>query len=172
MDSAVRVSPSTAAALARYLGGVALLGVGVDHIEQYWVDSYAAIPTIGTLFALNFASAAILALGLLVPIRDAAASWARAGRPMLAVGGIGIAGGSLVGLLYSESVGLFAFTEPGYRSAVVVALALEAATMFLLGAFVALNRRVSASHRAQGTQRALSGAGIAQEPPGSHCRCR
>ena len=46
---------------SRYLGALALLGVGLDHLEQYSVDSYSVIPTIGTLFALNFASAALLA---------------------------------------------------------------------------------------------------------------
>src|SRR4051812_14269333 len=41
---------------ARLLGAVSILAVGVDHIEQYSVDSYSAIPTIGTLFLLNFVS--------------------------------------------------------------------------------------------------------------------
>jgi hypothetical protein len=37
---------------ARYIGALALLAVDIAHIEQY-VDSYRAIPTIGTLFALT-----------------------------------------------------------------------------------------------------------------------
>ena len=43
----------------RYLGAAALLGVGIDHIQQYFGASYSAIPTIGTLFALNFVSAVL-----------------------------------------------------------------------------------------------------------------
>jgi hypothetical protein len=58
----------TIATWSRYLGALALLGVGVDHLEQFSVDSYSAIPTIGTLFALNFASAALIAAGLAAPI--------------------------------------------------------------------------------------------------------
>jgi hypothetical protein len=54
-SSAVAVRPDgrpTAAAVARWLGALVLLGVGLDHLEQYSVDSYSAIPTIGTLFSL------------------------------------------------------------------------------------------------------------------------
>jgi hypothetical protein len=103
--------------LLRFAGALALLGVGIDHIVQYYGDSYSVIPTIGTLFALNFAS--ILAL--------------------LALSGIGIAAGSLVGLVLSEHGGLFGFTEQGYREAIVISIVLEVATVMLLGLFVALH---------------------------------
>ena len=43
---------ATAATAARYVGALALLAVGIDHIEQYYVDYYRAVPTIGTLFSL------------------------------------------------------------------------------------------------------------------------
>jgi hypothetical protein len=49
------------ALLARYLGAAALLAVGLDHLEQRSAAHYAAIPTIGTLFLLNFVSATVLA---------------------------------------------------------------------------------------------------------------
>jgi hypothetical protein len=134
-------SPSRAslARLGRYLGALALLGVGIDHIEQYYVDSYSAIPTIGTLFALNFVSATVVTLGLLAPIRRIAGRWAAALLALLAVGGIGIAAGSLAGLLVSENGGLFGFMERGYREAIAISIALEVATMILLGLFLALN---------------------------------
>jgi hypothetical protein len=45
----------------RVLGAVLLLGVGRDHIEQYYGGSYSVVPTIGTLFALNFAAATLVA---------------------------------------------------------------------------------------------------------------
>lgn len=136
-----RPSPSraTLARLGRYLGALALLGVGIDHIEQYYIDSYSAVPTIGTLFALNFVSATVVALGLLAPIRRIAGRWAAALLALLAVGGIGIAAGSLAGLLVSENGGLFGFMEQGYREAIVLSIALEVATMILLGSFLMAN---------------------------------
>jgi hypothetical protein len=50
--------------IVRWLGALALLSVGIDHIYEYYVRDYQAIPTIGTLFLLNFASALIVAAGL------------------------------------------------------------------------------------------------------------
>jgi hypothetical protein len=132
-------SRATVAELARYLGALALLGVGVDHIQQYSVDSYSAIPTIGTLFALNFASATVVTVGLLAPVRRLAGRWAGAVLAALAVGGIMIPAGSLAGLFVSENGGLFGFMEQGYRQASVISIALEVATMVLLGLFVAVN---------------------------------
>src|SRR4051812_48812872 len=143
-------SRAAVARLGRYLGALALLGVGIDHIEQYYVDSYSAIPTIGTLFALNFASATVVTLGLLAPIRRIAGRWAAALLALLAAGGIGIAAGSLAGLLVSEKGGLFGFMEQGYREAIVISIALEVATMILLGLFLVANGfgvRLEQSHR-------------------------
>lgn len=125
--------------LARYLGALALLGVGVDHIEQYTVDLYSTVPTIGTLFLLNFVSATLVSLGLVAPVRRLAGRWATMLLALLAVSGIGIAAGSLAGLLISENGGLFGFVEHGYREAIVVSIVLEVATMLLLGLFLALN---------------------------------
>ena len=105
----------------RYLGAAALLGVGIDHIQQYFGASYSAIPTIGTLFALNFVSAVLLAAGLIA---------------FLAASGIGVAMGSLLALLVSEQTALFGFREYGYRQAIVISIVLEVATMVLLGAFL------------------------------------
>src|SRR5919205_438535 len=78
--------------IMRVVGAVALLGVGIVHIQQYAADSYSSIPTIGTLFVLNFASATAVALGLLVPVRSAVL------RRMLALGGIRGEVGDLVGV--------------------------------------------------------------------------
>jgi hypothetical protein len=132
-------SPATLARLGRYLGALALLGVGVDHIEQYYVDFYSAIPTIGTLFVLNFASAALVTLGLLAPVERFAGRGAAAVLAVLAIGGIGIAVGSLAGLLVSENGGLFGFMEQGYHQAIVISIVLEVATIGLLALFVAAN---------------------------------
>jgi hypothetical protein len=121
----------------RVAGALALLAVGVDHIDQYYASSYSAIPKIGTLFVLNFISATLVAAGLLLPLRRVAGRWANAVEALLAASGVAIAAGALLGLLVSETTGLFGFVEQGYRPAIVLAIALEAATVLLLSAAVA-----------------------------------
>ena len=133
------ISRVTLAQVARYLGAFALLGVGIDHLEQYYADFYSAIPTIGTLFVLNFATAAVVGLGLLVPVERFAGRRSQAVLALFALGGIGVAAGSLAGLLVSENGGLFGFMEQGYREAIVISIVLEAATIALLALFVAAN---------------------------------
>jgi hypothetical protein len=130
----------TIATWARYLGALALLGVGVDHLEQFSVDSYSAIPTIGTLFALNFASAALIAAGLAAPVQRLPRSAGRLAVPVLSLSGIGVAAGSLAGLLVSESIGLFGFMETGYRPAILLSIALEVTTIVLLGVTLVATR--------------------------------
>ena len=113
-------------ASTRRLGALSLLGVGAEHLEPFWLEHYSAIPTIGTLFAMNFAAAAAIAAILLV--RDAA---------VLAVAGSGVAAGSLAALLVSERGGLFGFREAGFRPALALSIALELATVTLLGIHLA-----------------------------------
>jgi hypothetical protein len=125
--------------LLRIAGALALLGVGIDHIVEYYGDSYSVIPTIGTLFFLNFASATIVSAGLLAPVRRLAGRWSEAILALLALSGVGIAAGSLLGLLLSENGGLFGFAEQGYREGIVISIVLEVATIVLLGLFLALN---------------------------------
>jgi hypothetical protein len=125
---------------SRYLGALALLGVGLDHLEQFSVDSYSVIPTIGTLFALNFASAVLLAAALAAPVQRLPGRAGRLAVPVLSLAGIGVAAGSLAGLLLSESAGLFGFMETGYRTAIVVSIGFEATTIGLLSVHLALRR--------------------------------
>jgi hypothetical protein len=122
---------------SRYLGALALLGVGLDHLEQFSADHYSAIPTIGTLFVLNFASAALVAVGLVAPVDRLPGLAGRLALPLLGAGGIAVAAGSLAGLLVSESSGLFGFMEVGYRPAIVLSIALEGMAAVLLGVYVA-----------------------------------
>jgi hypothetical protein len=150
--------PSHRVALgARYLGALALLGVGVEHLVEYADDSYSVIPTIGTLFALNFASAALLACALAVPVQRLPGLAGRLALPLACAGGIGVAAGSLAALVISESGGLFGFMETGYRPAIVLSIALEVATILLLGAHLAA-RRAPGRARAR-RHRAASPAG-------------
>jgi hypothetical protein len=119
----------------RYLGAAALLGVGVDHLQQYLGAYYSAIPTIGTLFVLNFVASVVLAAGLLLPIERVS----RHGTELLAglaALGIGLASSSLAGLIVSEQTPLFGFMESGYRQAIVVSIVLEVLATVLLAAFV------------------------------------
>ena len=66
--AALDVRPAHALEWAlRVLGALSLLAVGAVHLQQY--DAlYSAIPTIGTLFVLNFAGATAIGLGLLLPV--------------------------------------------------------------------------------------------------------
>jgi hypothetical protein len=123
----------------RYLGALAVLATGVAHIEQYSVDNYSTVPTIGTLFLLNFIGAVVIAVGLIAALPRTTGRYTDAVRAVLAVGGIGLAVGSLVGLFVSETTGLFGFVEHGYRMAIVVAIAVEVAATVFLFAFLVAN---------------------------------
>jgi hypothetical protein len=123
----------------RYLGALAVLATGVAHIEQYAVDNYSTVPTIGTLFLLNFIAAISIAVGLIVPIRRVTGRYTDAVRAVFAVGGIGLGVLSLAALFISESSGLFGFVEHGYRMAIVSAIVAEAAATVFLVAFLMAN---------------------------------
>ncbi len=152
MTTTHSVALASATTLTRYLGAVAVLAVGVDHIEQYYVDYYRAVPTIGTLFVLDFMSATLIAVGLLLPLRRLTSRFGDRLFTVLALAGIGIGAGTLVGLLASENVGLFGFMEVGYRSAIVLSIIFDVAAVAFLSAFLALRalshgaRRHSLTH--------------------------
>jgi len=120
---------SAASGPLRRAGAVALLGVGAVHLEELTGDHYAAIPTIGTLFALNAAAAAAIAVALWAPV-------GRIAHALFATAGIAVAAGSLVALVVSEQTTLFGFHETGWRPAILLAVVFEAATVVLLGAAV------------------------------------
>jgi hypothetical protein len=137
-DAAPRARAAAAGSLAtaaRVLGAVALLAMGAIHLQQY-LDLYSAIPTIGTLFVLNFVGATVIGLGLLVPLER------RLGDAVLAlllVAGIGQAATAFVFLAISERTPLFGFKEPGYDPTAILAsrVAEVAAVLLLAGYFVA-----------------------------------
>jgi hypothetical protein len=117
----------------RFLGAMAILAVGAIHLQQYIGADYRTVPTIGTLFLLNAIGSAIVGVALLLPLeRLLPARKARTVIALLAMGGVAIATGSLVSLFISESGSLFGFTEHGYRSAIVIAIIAEGATVLLL----------------------------------------
>lgn len=125
----------------RFLGALALLGVGVVHLDQYFSVHYEVVPVIGTLFVLNFAGAAALALLLIVPLERLLDRRLAGGRflvGLLAVGGIVLAATSFAFLITSEHTLLFGFREHGYRTAIVLSFLAEGATVILLGAYLLL----------------------------------
>lgn len=121
--------------ILRMLGAVAVLVVGGVHLQQY-LAGYHTIHVIGTLFLLNFIGATLIGLGLLVPMARL-----RSAQPLLALGGIGLAATSIVFLFISEHQPLFGFQESGYRTAILVALAAEAAAVVALGAYLVVGLR-------------------------------
>ena len=125
-----------AAEVARYLGAVSILVVGAIHAQQYYYAYFYVVPTIGTLFLLSFIGAAIVGATLFAPVRLLGR---RAGDLILtlaALGGIGIAVGTLVSLLISEYTPLFGFMESGYRLAIVLTLVFDVLSTAFLGLFV------------------------------------
>jgi hypothetical protein len=130
---------SIVARSALYLGAVAVVATGVIHIQQYSAADYSTIPTIGTLFLLNFIAAVVIGLGLIAPYGRIAGRYADAIRAAWAVAGIGFAVLSLIALFVSESSSLFNFHENGYRTPIVLTIVAEAAAVVLLLVYVAAN---------------------------------
>jgi len=129
---------STIARAALYLGALSVLATGVVHIQQYYGQDYSTIPTIGTLFFLNFVAAVVIALALIAPLGRVTPRYADAIRSLFAIGGIALGVLSLAALFVSEGSGLFGFVENGYRTAIVLAMVAEiAATVFLIVFLVA-----------------------------------
>jgi hypothetical protein len=120
----------------RYLAALFLIGTGVLHLEQFFAVYYRVIPVIGPLFAANFAIGVVLGLVLLAPME-------RLGRwvpPLIALGGIAFAAGTIIGLELSETGTLFGFHEHGYRAAVILSIALEGAAIGTLCLYLLARR--------------------------------
>jgi hypothetical protein len=121
----------------RAFGALAVLAVGIVHLQQY-DKLYSAIPTIGTLFVLNFAGATAIGLGLLAPVERLLGSrWGGWALSLLALGGVALAATSLVFLAISEATPLFGFMEPGYYpTAILLSRIAEGAAVLLLGSYL------------------------------------
>lgn len=137
-------SPRTPLAL-RVLGAILLVFVGADHYYQYSVDSYSVVPTIGTLFLLNFISATAIGLILLAPLHRILHRYGRIALQLATLSGFGIAATSLLALLVSEHTKLFGFMESNYRPAIIVAIASEAAAATILLLVFVMNWRTRRS---------------------------
>jgi hypothetical protein len=139
---------SSAALAARFLGALSLLALGAVHLQQYEY-LYSAIPTIGTLFVLNFAGATAIGLGLLAPVERLLGRLGGAVVSLLALGGVVQAATAFVFLLVAERTPLFGFQEPGYDPpALMASRVAELVTVGLLGCFL-VARLVSRSSAAR-----------------------
>jgi drug/metabolite transporter (DMT)-like permease len=139
----------------RVLGAALLLFVGADHFYEYSSDHYSAIPTIGTLFLLNFIGATAIGVLLLLPVQRILPRLGRNALLTLILGGFAIAATSLTFLLISEHTTVFGFMEANYRTAIVVAIASEAAAAVCLGLSFVLTlkggKRLSDARKAPAT---------------------
>jgi hypothetical protein len=147
--------------MVRGLGALALLAVGAVHLQQYQT-LYAAVPTIGPLFVVNFAAATILGILLLAPIGRWGGRWGDLLIMLAAAGGVALAAGSFVLLAISESRPLFGFREPGYDPvAIAASRGAEVATVILLSGYLVDRVAVKASVRRR------KGSGRRQRATGS-----
>jgi hypothetical protein len=124
------------AEIARYLGAISILVVGVIHAQQYYDAYFRVVPTIGTLFLLSFIGAGVVGAVLLSPVRRLGERLGDLVLAVAALGAIGIALGTLVSLLISEYMPLFGFMESGYRLAIVLTLVFDGLTTLFLGLFL------------------------------------
>jgi hypothetical protein len=136
VGTSLRRGAGQAALAARFAGALALLAVGAVHLQQYEF-LYSAIPTIGTLFLLNFVGATLIGLALLAPVERVLPRFGRAAVALLAFAGAAQAATAFVFLLVAERTPLFGFQEPGYDpTAIMASRVAELVTVVLLGSFL------------------------------------
>ncbi len=121
-------------------GAAGVLVTGADHLYEYAANGFSTVPTIGTLFLLNFIASTVVGVGLLLPLRRITRRFGDSARALLALAGIGIAAMSLVALWVSETSSLFGFTDSGFRTTIVVAIIAESTAVVALTAYLALAR--------------------------------
>ncbi len=137
----------------RHAGAVLTLVAGAIHLQQYAV-LIKDVPTIGELFLLNAAGAAVIAAMLVTGVRV-----------LGALGGILLSVGALVSLSIARtSGGLFDYVEPTFRAPVLLSTIAEVAAVIALGGYLFARRNLSPAKTKGGREAApLSPAGT----PGS-----
>ena len=122
------------ARLTRLLGAALLIAGGLIHYDL-WEAGYRHIPRIGPLFIANFVLSIAIAGALVVT-----------GRATVALAGIVLAAGSLVGLVLSRTVGVLGFTETGWTPQAISTLGSEVGAILTLGFVLCLQLRAT-DHR-------------------------
>ncbi len=123
----------------RAAGALALIAMGALHLQQYYDAGYSAIPTIGTLFVLNFVGGVALGLPLLLPVERLPGRAGAIAVPLLAFTGAAMAATAFAFLLISQQTPLFGWLETAKTSAITVALVSEAIATVALGAVAAIS---------------------------------
>jgi hypothetical protein len=139
----------------RRIGVLAVLVTGAVHLQQYLGD-YQHIPTIGPLFLLNAIGSAVVAVGLLMPVQR----WLGERRGeiaggLLALGGVAIGLGSLIGLYIAETSTLFGFSEGTLETVMWIAIIAEAAAVLSLIPVAAASLTRSSATRTTAGPRAV-----------------
>jgi hypothetical protein len=109
----------------RIIGAALLVWMGWIHLHL-WSNGYKHLPTIGTLFLLNFVGAVVLAAALLLSPRRYLAVPSAAGALMAAA--------TLVSLAISINIGLFGFTDFLDAPFVHLSIWVESAAFLVLAA--------------------------------------
>ena len=130
----------------RAIGALALIAMGALHLQQYYDAGYSAIPTIGTLFVLNFVGGVALGLALLLPLERLPGRAGTVAVPLLAFTGAAMAATAFVFLLISQQTPVFGWLETAKTSAIPAALYSEAVATVAL-AIVAAASAVSSRPR-------------------------
>lgn len=118
----------------RSLGALTVISAGAIHLHEYRT-TYGDVRTIGPLFLVNFVAAMVIGIGLLAPVEHVFGRWSTTLATLLALAGIGLAGGSYVMLLISEHGELFGFHEAGFSPTSIAATRYtEIAAVVLLAA--------------------------------------
>lgn len=138
--------------IVRLTAAASLFAVGAVHIQQYAVNNYSTVPTIGPLFLVNFIGATVLGFYFLIPAGRHPGRLRFWADTAAALTGLSVAGGALVGLLISEHAPLFGFMEHGYRFAIQFAIGSEAVAILTLATLLFLNRRIARGEPGASTQ--------------------
>jgi hypothetical protein len=146
--------PARHAILAlRAVGALALIAMGALHLQQYYA-LYSALPTIGTLFVLNFVGGVGLGLALLFPVEMLPGRAGAIAVPLLALTGAAMAATSVAFLLISKQTPLFGWLETSTSPAITVALVTESVATLALGAVGTIGAVGLARARGQAPRRA------------------
>ena len=96
--------PGWGSLVTRLLGAVAVLVIALIHLQAYG-GPYSAVPTIGELFLLNVAAAAVIGVTLLAPLEHVLGRRSAVAVVLVTTAGIALALVSLLMLVLAEAPG-------------------------------------------------------------------